>query len=255
MWQPPELSNYWCKIWCKISLPVVAGLGLFLASTVASAERLNVVEMFTSQSCYSCPAADKLLHEKASTDESILNLEFHVDYWNKLRYGSAGIWVDPYSSEEYTIRQQRYAGLNLSGNNGVYTPQAVVNGTYGLVGSDRYEFNKGLRQPSARPVEIDLKRVNDASLSVAISSESSTDADVYIVHFLLHTKTDVPTGENHGKLMENHNVVIDMQSLGSVNDIAAQPVEVAYASQENRGCAIIVQNPRLGPILGAARCP
>lgn len=239
----------------KFSLKAVVGLSLLLAGSMALADRLTVVEMFTSQSCYSCPAADQLLAEKAESNENILNLEYHVDYWNKLRYGSAGIWVDPYSKAEYTYRQYQYAALNLRGNNGVYTPQAVVNGTYGLVGSDEYEFDKGLKQVSARSVEISIKRSTDELLTIEVDSDSVVEANVYIVHFLKHLQTDVPTGENHGKLMENHNVVTNMRSLGSVADIAARPKQIVYVEEENRGCAVIVQKPNLGPILGAARCP
>lgn len=239
----------------KTSSSACIGLCLLAASSAALAERLNVVEMFTSQSCYSCPAADELLHEKAQANENILNLEFHVDYWNKLRYGSAGVWVDPYSKAEYTHRQGQYASLKLRGNNGVYTPQAVVNGSYGLVGSDEYELNKGLKRASAQPVEVSIERTDDTLLTINVDNESDADADVYIVHFLKDLLTDVPTGENHGKLMKNHNVVTNMRSLGSVADLTAKPKQIVYAEEENRGCAVIVQRPNLGPILGAARCP
>lgn len=238
----------------KSSYQACLGLSLFASSAIASGNRLNVVEMFTSQSCYSCPAADQLLHDKAAANENILNLEFHVDYWNKLRYGLAGVWVDPYSKAEYTHRQGQYAALNLRGNNGVYTPQAVVNGAYGLVGSDEYEFDRGLKHSAAQAVDVSVEASGDALLTIKINSGSTADANVYIVHFLRHIKTDVPTGENHGKLMENHNVVTNMRSLGSVAELAAKPKQIVYAVEENRGCAVIVQQPNLGPILGAARC-
>ena len=70
----------------------------FWFSAPAFAEKLKVIELFTSQGCYSCPPADELMAELAAEDESILTLEFHVDYWDQLQYGSAGNWVDPYSS-------------------------------------------------------------------------------------------------------------------------------------------------------------
>ena len=41
-----------------------------------------VVELFTSQSCYSCPPAERFLGELAKRD-GVLALEFHVDYWDE----------------------------------------------------------------------------------------------------------------------------------------------------------------------------
>ena len=49
----------------------------------------TVVELFTSQGCYSCPPEEAFLGELASKD-GVLPLEFHVNYWDKLVYGAAG---------------------------------------------------------------------------------------------------------------------------------------------------------------------
>ena len=54
-----------------------------------------VVELFTSQGCYSCPPAEKFLGE-LSEQKSVIALEFHVDYWDNLVYGAAGKWKDPF---------------------------------------------------------------------------------------------------------------------------------------------------------------
>ncbi len=55
----------------------------------ARADGPTVVELFTSQGCYSCPPAERFLGDLADRD-GILALEFHVDYWDNLNYGSAG---------------------------------------------------------------------------------------------------------------------------------------------------------------------
>jgi len=73
----------------------------------AAAEQLTVIELFTSQSCYSCPPAEKLLGELAQRSD-IIALEHHVDYWDDLVYGSAGRWKDVFSSPESTDCQRRY---------------------------------------------------------------------------------------------------------------------------------------------------
>jgi hypothetical protein len=88
------------------------------ATSKTAAKNVAVLELFTSQGCSSCPPADRLL-ETYISKENVIVLSFHVDYWDRLG------WKDPFSSNEYTKRQYRYASAL---NSGVYTPQLVVNG-------------------------------------------------------------------------------------------------------------------------------
>ena len=65
--------------------------------------------------------------------ESILVVALgeHVDYWNRLG------WKDIFSALVYTERQRQYT---TGFGTGSYTPQAVVNGRYELVGSRTVEL-------------------------------------------------------------------------------------------------------------------
>ena len=99
-----------------------------------------VIELFTSQGCYSCPPAEALLGDliEANDPDNLVALEFHVDYWDSLVYGSHGSHKDPFSSADNTLRQRLYNhDGDLRGQRGVYTPQMVVNGRYAAVGSKR----------------------------------------------------------------------------------------------------------------------
>ena len=91
---------------------IVVFLGLFSGPKGTAAERTGkgpaVVELFTSQGCYSCPPAEKLLGELIENDPDLVALEFHVDYWDTLVYGRHGSHKDPFSDEENTYRQQLY---------------------------------------------------------------------------------------------------------------------------------------------------
>lgn len=72
---------------------VLIALGLaslppgFVGDLGAEQEKMTpvVLELFTSQGCSSCPAADRLLtrlgHESFEGIE-VVPLSFHVDYWN-----------------------------------------------------------------------------------------------------------------------------------------------------------------------------
>ena len=88
-----------------------------------------LLELFTSEDCSSCPPADRLLPQLASLDPNIIPLSFHVDYWNNLG------WKDPFSSSEFSQRQQNYGRhFNLES---IYTPQLVINGEFELLFGSR----------------------------------------------------------------------------------------------------------------------
>ena len=85
----------------------------------ADAAHPTVVELFQSQGCSSCPPAEASV--AAVSDRSdVLALSFEVDYWDRLG------WKDTFSRAAWTARQYAYA--RALGQDGVYTPQVVVNG-------------------------------------------------------------------------------------------------------------------------------
>ena len=91
-----------------------------------------LVELFTSQGCSSCPAADAFVREfpRLGLDRAhVVPLTFHVDYWDDLG------WKDPFAAPAFTERQRHYAeGGRLrspegaDGIQGLYTPQMIVDG-------------------------------------------------------------------------------------------------------------------------------
>src|SRR5271154_2289788 len=113
----------------RISALILATVLVILndSHAMAATKQSVVLELFTSQGCSSCPPADALLKKLSAENSQLLPLSFHVDYWNYLG------WKDPYSSPANTDRQRGYASA-LDGQ--VYTPELVVNGAVGVVGSD-----------------------------------------------------------------------------------------------------------------------
>src|SRR3982750_2639510 len=81
-----------------------------------------VVELFTSEGCSSCPAADAMLQALIDSQPiagaQVIGLGHHVDYWDQLG------WRDKFSSGASTNRQQRYA--QVFNVDSIYTPEMVV---------------------------------------------------------------------------------------------------------------------------------
>jgi hypothetical protein len=77
---------------------LAAALLLDVAPLCAGEASPVVVELFTSQGCSSCTAADAYLDELTRRAD-VLPLSIHVDYWNYIG------WTDPFASKEATQRQ------------------------------------------------------------------------------------------------------------------------------------------------------
>ena len=84
-------------------------LSLFIQQNLYSFEinsginKIQLIELYTSESCSSCPPAEKGINKFESSDKLWKNyvpVEFHVDYWNHLH------WVDKYSKKLYSKRQK-----------------------------------------------------------------------------------------------------------------------------------------------------
>src|SRR3977135_3351532 len=103
----------------------------------AQAEPRAVIELFTSQGCSSCPAADKLLGELAH-DPSLGPISGPIDYSEYLG------WKDTLADPGNTARQRAYA--RARGDGKVYTPQVVVNGSLHVLGSDKAAIERAIAQ-------------------------------------------------------------------------------------------------------------
>ena len=183
--------------------------------------RVVLVELFTSQGCSSCPAADALVRELPAlgyTRDKVLPLTFHVSYWDG--YG----WKDPFSSQAFTDRQQWYAdaGKLRSPDSHVsarelYTPQMVVNGTVHFSGARRELALSEIQKAAASsaPVSLAATAVMDgdaANVTVRVAPGAHLDAGARLIVVLAakSARTPVPSGENGGRTLDEADVVRDM---------------------------------------------
>ena len=221
---------------------VLVGLGLAAVLTVnaRAQEAPVVVELFTSQGCSSCPPADAFLTDLSRQRQDVLPLAFHVTYWDYLG------WKDPYSLDAATVRQHEYAKL-LDNADGVYTPQMVVDGATGFVGSNRSQGLEAIGAAMRKPVAVSLTR-KGIGLVIAVGTGFGR-ARVLLVGFDLTHETRIGRGENDGRTLTESNIV---RSLTPVGTWSGSAIEMRPPSAAGEGFAALLQAED-GHIIGAAR--
>ncbi|KKB08311.1 hypothetical protein VE26_14100 [Devosia chinhatensis] len=208
-----------------------------------------VVELFTSQGCSQCPPADALLNSLAERDD-VVALAYHVDYWDYIG------WEDTFGDKAFSDRQRSYA--KSWGSTRIYTPQMVVNGSEGVVGSKRDAVQDAMASAQL-PLEVALQRHGDM-LAVTIPPDADLgDANIWLVRYLVRADVAIDAGENAGKKMAYTQVVTDRQILGMWEAETGAQIKLPLTALPNTrpgntGFAVLVQNERNGlpgPILGA----
>ena len=196
---------------------VAAFLSGFLSAKEDESKRASpiVVELFTSEGCSSCPPADKLL--KSLCSDEILVLSFHIDYWNQLG------WRDPFSKEQFTIRQRQYAGL--FGLSQVYTPQMIVAGETEFVGSNKKLASSAIAKAKQLTTTQSVRlTVSKAEANVFnVKYETTEASDGILLNLAVVQKSavsKVTAGENARTNLAHVNVVRSFKSipLNSISD-------------------------------------
>lgn len=204
----------------------------------AAAGRLVVVELFTSQSCSSCPPADAVLAAMVRDGADVLALSFHVTYWDRLG------WRDRFSLPAATERQRRYAAT--LGHGQVYTPQMVVQGRRDAVGSDRAAVRAAIQAADDLAVPVRLA-ANDAAIRVEAGASAGAGA-LWLVGYDRHHSTAVGGGENGGRTLNHTHVVRSLAPLGAWQ---GQPLKLDAARPAGERVAVMLQAAN-GAIVGAA---
>jgi len=236
-----------------------------LASKPGSSRTPVVVELFTSEGCSSCPPADALLatlYKNQPVDGAdVIALEEHVDYWDDLG------WKDPFSSPEWTRRQQEYAGAFRNGS--PYTPQMVVDGQAELVGSRERQSEKEISDAAKRaktPVTVvpngsgaDGRTEFSVRVGKLAGSTSGDHAEVWFAVAENNLQSTVTRGENAGEHLRHTSVLRTLRKIGVAD--ASKDESFSSASQvrldpgwkqENTRLIVFVQERKSRKILGAA---
>jgi hypothetical protein len=228
--------------------PFAAACALLIAGgpAWAASRQPVVVELYTSQGCSACTSADDLT---ASLDgrKGVLALTFPVDYWDYLG------WRDTFAQPAFSDRQRAYA--KALGEREVFTPQVVVNGLAQTgkaePGQSLTESTQALIQKAAkaRARGPTIRLLHRSKVAVGASRAPVGGADVWLVRYeAAPPETAVTAGENQGRAVRYHNVVRELDRLGSWSGRAHVYIE-PQASAGNLKSAVLVQAKDGGRIL------
>jgi hypothetical protein len=212
-----------------------------------------VVELFTSEGCSSCPAADEVVAkiQRETNEKSVYILAFHVDYWNRLG------WKDIFSEPAYSNRQNQYSSwLNAS----IYTPQVVVNGQQEFVGSDesrlRSSINTALHKTNPVHLSINSIKENDRNVSLHYQIDGNIANNSLVLALIEKTASSkVLRGENEGRTLSHVQIVRNFQTI-SLNEQSEGVSEIEIpAGLDNQRLEIIafLQSRENGEITGATK--
>ena len=218
------------KIWLTIC---TCSYMFFLAAPVlakqysSTTEATDVIELYTSEGCSSCPPADKWLSQLKTEPglfKDFIPIAFHVDYWNQLG------WKDRFSNQAYSARQyQHQQAGNISQ---VYTPGLVVNNKEwrGLLNGKRHWPNK--------PINVGILKVDHdqhtQQLSISFSALATIEQQTLSVNIAIlgmNLSTEVKLGENKGRTL-HHDFVVLSHTQHSVSIINNQMQQLQIALPE-----------------------
>ncbi len=177
---------------------------LFFSFSVFAAEinlessplQTQVIELYTSEGCSSCPPADKYLSglkQSPQLFKTFIPIALHVDYWDYIG------WKDKLALQKNSTRQQVY---KILGNlNSVYTPGVLKAGKEWRV----WRF----ADIKASPIKVGTLavQVKNNRLSAQFDAKK-TSYNLNIALLGMNIKSKVRAGENKGKILKHDFVLL-----------------------------------------------
>lgn len=177
------------------------------ATWVSPETRVNLLELYTSEGCSSCPPADVWLNRLKDSPElwkDFVPVAFHVDYWDYLG------WRDPWASAAFSQRQRFHA--DQAGSNSVYTPGFFLNGREwkGWYQGESLHANHEIKVGELR-ASLNSNGALEIQFNSTNSSPSRYEAVIAILGFDL--SSDVKAGENSGKKLIHDFTVTRLEKI------------------------------------------
>jgi hypothetical protein len=233
---------------------------LFTAMSVVAASMVQaetrtkplvLVELFTSQGCYSCPPADEIL-SKLSKDNDVLALSMHVDYWDYLG------WKDKFAISKFGERQASYNAQIINRSRRV-TPQMIFNGVAevaGGAGKSAKQIHKNVNSmrnwQEGASLDV-IRNGKKVTLTLKANFKDMGEAEVSLVQYSPSEVVRIERGENAGKTIDYVNTVRSFDTIAKWD--TRKPAKITATLKGNGQYAVIVQGKRFGPVIVARRVP
>ena len=211
-------------------------------ATTAAADKLSLnsgtrqvtmLELYTSQGCSSCPAAERWMNEYIDEEDlwtNIVPVAFHVDYWDYIG------WKDAYATPEYGERQRDYARNGKTRT--VYTPGLFTNGREWRGWTLRMHPRASSKEPGNLSATIEDDRV-----AASFDAEKTAPYELHIAMLGFDIKTKVKRGENRNSTLVQEFVVLAHDTHTSSNGRWEMPLPKTQVEAGRYGVAVWVSEP------------
>ena len=252
---------------CAVAGSALAQTAAGSCKAESGAFKAQVVELYTSEGCSSCPPADKWLSTlkagkpaapaNAPTQAGAVVQAFHVGYWDYIG------WADRFATPAHTTRQRQIASWNRQTS--VYTPQLVLQGR-----DWRDWWNKPQLPAAQEPAafKIALQQIGPDQFEALVSPQpgnptaGSTAPAKWSAYWTLTEdghSSKVKAGENAGELLQ-HDFVVRQYTQAGDYAVSGQPQKLAWRSiaatpGHPRRVNLVVFDPRTGQTLQAVSAP
>jgi hypothetical protein len=232
-------------------------------------KRMVLVELYTSQGCDMCPAAEKMLGVLAERNHRIVPIAFHVDYFNDP-------WKDVFSDPLYSERQAIYNQLYTKPKNAeyglYYTPMLMINGEESVNGRDSVSAEAAIRKALSRKpaVKLDVtleveagELSGTATIHVKSLSTSVVKKPLLVCAVLREdgVVTPIPSGENKGRSLvarfparQTKYEFIELDANATRTERFAFAIDPTW-KRKYVALAVFVQDKRTGVVHQAADLP
>jgi hypothetical protein len=202
-----------------------------------------VIELFSSQACTYCPAADAYMADLIKQDQ-VIGLSCHVDYFD-VRQGSL-------SKKFCTKRQKNYADKFKLRS--VYTPQMVVNGHMDVVGYEAGKVSVAIlraRAEKMKPIYIAATPEGAYAYDIPKDIAVNPNVNLWLAMYDKPHTLKIAEGGNRGKTLTYHNVVTALTDLGAISRMTGDQTVLPMMNSKSAGFALLAQDRVSGKILAA----
>jgi len=191
-------------------------------------KQTQVVELFTSEGCSSCPPADRwlaTLKHKAELWKDFVPVAFHVDYWDYIG------WHDKFALAQNT--QRHYLHKSNGNINSVYTPAILKAGK-----EWRYWKFKDIEKSDLDTGKLSLK-INQNNLTAQFKDLNNKGLNLVISLLAMNVVTKVKAGENTGKVLKHNFVVLKQKHIYSNSGSWDYELDAQFFKSEQHNLAFV----------------